>query len=159
MWTPPINESAELTRGALYLIHYSEGRIHLSILLGRIPIEVKSHGWPVSSRSPGLGRCGWCSVGGGSCGTPPLSPGAAARRRRVAATHVQPADMRTSLNFKFLKHYEEIGKSFRVFLYHCNICQCLGSGSVLIWLSWIRIRIVNANSDPDKWARKLAKIN
>jgi hypothetical protein len=24
MWTPPINESAELTRGALYLIQYSE---------------------------------------------------------------------------------------------------------------------------------------
>ncbi len=25
MWTPPINESAELTQGALYLIYYSEG--------------------------------------------------------------------------------------------------------------------------------------
>ncbi len=24
MWTPPINESAELTEGALWLIHYSE---------------------------------------------------------------------------------------------------------------------------------------
>jgi hypothetical protein len=24
MWTPPINESAELSQGALWLIHYSE---------------------------------------------------------------------------------------------------------------------------------------
>ncbi len=30
-------------------------------------------------------------------------------------------------------------------------------GSVLIWLSWIRIRIGNA--DPDPGARKLKKIN
>ncbi len=105
--------------------------------------------WPVGSRSPGRVRCGWCSGGVGSCGTPPLSRGAAARRRRVAATHVQPADMRTSLNIEFLKHYEEIDNNSRVFYGFIMVCQCLGSGSVVIWLSWIRIRIGNPNPDPD----------
>ncbi len=32
-------------------------------------------------------------------------------------------------------------------------------GSALIWLSWIRIRIANADPDPDLGAGKLTKIN
>ncbi len=36
--------------------------------------------------------------------------------------------------------------------------QCFGSGSALIWLSWIGIRIGNADPDPDPGARKLTKV-
>ncbi len=39
----------------------------------------------------------------------------------------------------------------------CAKKQCCGSGSALIWLSWIRIRIGNADPDPGAW--KFTKIN
>jgi hypothetical protein len=35
IWTPPINERADLTRGALYLIQYSEVEGHFAMVEGR----------------------------------------------------------------------------------------------------------------------------
>jgi hypothetical protein len=66
---------------------------------------------------------------------------------------------------------EDHFKSFHrnnLICFHCQDCQfttiysfyfiqCCGSGSALIWLSWIRIRIRKA--DPDPASRKLTKIN
>jgi hypothetical protein len=45
---------------------------------------------------------------------------------------------------------------FRLLTYLIWSYQCGGSGSALIWLSWIRIRI--AKADPNPGARKLTKI-
>jgi hypothetical protein len=53
-----------------------------------------------------------------------------------------------SLHFFFVGHCAKKFKEFRK-------NQCFGSRSALIWLSWIRILIGNA--DPDPGARKLPK--
>ncbi len=40
---------------------------------------------------------------------------------------------------------------------HVKVNHCCGSGSAFFWLSWIRIRIGNADPDPAAW--KLTKIH
>ncbi len=76
MWTPPINESAELTQGALWLILYSEGRtpsictlwvpIHLSFNNQQGPFPLLSLWTEPQFSSVWLCLCfSWCKLGEG----------------------------------------------------------------------------------------------